>query len=217
MFEAANHGTLFLDEVGDVSPLLPLKLLRVLQEREIRRVGGDKSIKVDVRLLTATNRDLKERINSGDFREDFYYQIHVFKVRLPTLRERREEIPLLAESFVAELSGQRGHSVSGVARDALKRMMDYAWPGNVRELGNAIEHAFVAVTADMISLFDLPLGIRKAETAHGGPTQATTSVTSKPDRPVTPLTPEQLLDQEHLFPPSTRLRETKPQLPNCSA
>ena len=202
MFEAANGGTLFLDEVGDVSPLLQLKLLRVLQEREIRRVGDDKSIKVDVRLLTATNRDLKERISTGEFREDFYYRIHVFEVRLPALRERREDIPLLAERFVAELSEQRGHSVSGVARDALKRMMEYEWPGNVRELRNAIEHAFVTVTGDMISLFDLPLEIRTPEVvttatemqAQRSPSK--TTATSIAERREISLTPEQLLDRE---------------------
>ena len=161
VFEAANGGTLFLDEIGDVSPLIQLKLLRVLQEREIRRVGDDKATGVDVRLVTATNRDLMSLIALDEFREDFYYRIHVFEVHLPPLRERREDIPLLIEQFVSEMSASTGRSVSGVARDALQRLMDYEWPGNVRELRNAIEHAFVTVGGDTISMFDLPIEIRK--------------------------------------------------------
>lgn len=160
MFEAADGGTLFLDEIGDVSPLIQLKLLRVLQEREIRRVGDDKPMKVDVRLVTATNRDLMTLIKAGEFREDFYYRIHVFEVHLPALRERKEDIPLLADRFIDELSQVHRHDVSGIARDALQRMMDYHWPGNVRELRNAIEHAFVTVGGDAITLFDLPSEIR---------------------------------------------------------
>ncbi|MEQ9410578.1 MAG: sigma 54-interacting transcriptional regulator [Fuerstiella sp.] len=163
VFQAAEGGTLFLDEIGDISPLLQLKLLRVLQEREIRRVGDDHVMKINVRLLTATNRDLKELISQGDFREDFYYRIHVFEIHLPALRERKEDIPLLAERFTAELSRAHGRTVSGIARDALQRMLDYHWPGNVRELRNALEHAFVTVTGDTITLFDLPLEIRNPQ------------------------------------------------------
>lgn len=160
VFQAAEGGTLFLDEIGDVSPLIQLKLLRVLQEREIRRVGDDRPMKVDVRLVTATNRDLRTLIAAGDFREDFYYRIHVFEVHLPALRDRKEDIPLLTERFMSELSQVNHGNVSSVARDALQRMMDYPWPGNVRELRNAIEHAFVTVSGDTITLFDLPSEIR---------------------------------------------------------
>lgn len=166
VFQAAEGGTLFLDEIGDISPLIQLKLLRVLQEREIRRVGDDKAMKIDVRLVTATNRDLMALIESGDFREDFYYRIHVFEVHLPALRERKEDIPLLADRFIDELSQVHRHDVSGIARDALQQMMDYHWPGNVRELRNAIEHAFVTVSGDSITLFDLPSEIRVPRTDH---------------------------------------------------
>jgi PAS domain S-box-containing protein len=160
MFQAADGGTLFLDEIGDVSPLLQVKLLRVLQEREIRRVGDERAIKVDVRLLTATNRDLKSLIQSGQMREDFYYRIRVFEIVLPPLRERREDIPLLVTHFIEEFARSQSKQVSGIARDALARMMHYRWPGNVRELKNAIEHAFVTVSGDRITLLDLPTEIR---------------------------------------------------------
>ncbi|MCA9062237.1 MAG: sigma 54-interacting transcriptional regulator [Planctomycetaceae bacterium] len=161
VFEAAEGGTLFLDEIGDVSPLLQLKLLRVLQEREIRRVGDDGTTRVDVRLVTATNRDLRQLIQAGEFREDFYYRIHVFEIALPALRQRREDIPLLAEHFIHSLSKTRSAAVTGIARDALHQMLDYDWPGNVRELRNAIEHAFVTVQGDRVTLFDLPIEIRE--------------------------------------------------------
>ncbi len=162
VFQAADHGTLFLDEIGDVSPLLQLKLLRTLQEREIRRVGDDKPIPVNVRLITATNRDLMDLIRQGEYREDFYYRIHVFEIAMPPLRERREDIPLLVEHFIQELSQSHRKNVTGIAKDALARLRDYEWPGNVRELRNAMEHAFVTVSGETISLLDLPTDIRES-------------------------------------------------------
>ena len=176
VFQAAQGGTLFLDEIGDVSPLLQLKLLRVLQEREIRRVGDDKAMKVDVRVVTATNRDLAELIQTSEFREDFYYRIHVFEVHLPSLRERREDIPLLAERFVEEFSRLHDRQVSGIARDALQKLIAYDWPGNVRQLRNAIEHAFVTVSGDTITLFDLPSEIRAPQIPQTPIAPATSSV-----------------------------------------
>ncbi len=167
VFEAANGGTLFLDEIGDVSPLIQLKLLRVLQQREIRRVGDDKPMPVNVRLVTATNRNLQQLIQQGDFREDFYYRIHVFEVNLPPLRQRRDDITLLIDSFLREFSQARHRHVSGIARDAMQLLLDYHWPGNVRELRNAIEHALVTVADDTISLFDLPLEIRTVRDPGG--------------------------------------------------
>jgi two-component system response regulator HydG len=160
VFQAAHGGTLFLDEVGDMTPLLQLKLLRVLQEREIRRLGDERAIAVDVRLITATNQDLKRLLASGALREDFYYRIRVFEITLPPLRERREDIPRLVEHFIAEFARGRGKAVSGIARDALQRVLNYPWPGNVRELRNAIEHAFVTVRGDRITLLDLPDELR---------------------------------------------------------
>jgi PAS domain S-box-containing protein len=160
IFEAASGGTLLLDEIGDVSPAIQVKLLRVLQEHEIRRVGESKNRKVDVRLVAATNKDLRKLVADGTIREDFFYRIHVFEIRLPPLRERREDIPLLVDHFIHELCQAKGRSVDGIARDALQLMMDYHWPGNVRQLRNAIEHACVTVAGDKISYLDLPPELR---------------------------------------------------------
>lgn len=160
LFQAAEGGTLLLDEIGDVSPAVQVKLLRVLQQREIRRVGDERAIPIDVRLITATNKDLRVLMASNEIREDFFYRIRVFEIHLPTLRERKDDIPLLAEHFINSLSGARDKSIDGITREALQRMMDYSWPGNVRELRNAIEHAFVTVSSDRITGSDLPVEIR---------------------------------------------------------
>ena len=160
VFLAADGGTLFLDEIGDTSSLLQLKLLRVLQEKEIRRVGDEKSCKVNVRLMTATNRVLKEQIKNGAMREDFYYRICVFEIGLPPLRDRREDIPQLVNHFIMEGNKDHHREVNGISRDALHRLMDYSWPGNVRELKNAIEHGFVTVSGRSMTIFDLPRDIR---------------------------------------------------------
>lgn len=169
LFQAAEGGTLFLDEIGDVSPLLQLKLLRVLQEREIRRVGADAPTRVNVRLITATNKNLKELVASQAFREDFYYRIHVFEIRLPPLRERREDLPLLVRHFIDQLSREYHRPVRGIARDALQALMNYPWPGNVRELRNALEHAFVTVSGDTITLLDLPIEVRTEQPSERTP------------------------------------------------
>ncbi|MEO7861855.1 MAG: sigma-54 dependent transcriptional regulator, partial [Nitrospirales bacterium] len=161
VFQAAGGGTLFLDEIGDTSPLLQLKLLRVLQESEIRRVGDDRGMQVDVRLITATNRDLKVLMAEGTVREDFYYRIHVFEITLPPLRARREDIPLLVHHFMAASSKTFRREIGDIAQDALQRLIDYNWPGNVRELKNAIEHAFVTVTGDYLTLWDLPSEVQR--------------------------------------------------------
>ena len=160
LFEAADGGTLFLDEIGEVSKAIQVRLLRVLQEREIRRIGDSKTRKVNVRVIAATNRDVKQLVEDDIMREDFYYRIHVFEIRLPPLRERKEDIPLLVDHFVRQLCVQRGRAVDGIARDTLDVLQSYAWPGNVRELRNAIEHACVTVTGDRITFHDLPPEIR---------------------------------------------------------
>lgn len=160
VFEAASGGTLFLDEIGDVSPAIQVKLLRVLQEHEIRRVGESKNRKVNVRLVAATNKDLRKLVADGVIREDFFYRIHVFEIRLPPLRERKEDIPLLVDEFIRELCQAKGRTVDGIARDALQLILDYHWPGNVRQLRNAIEHACVTVAGDRISYLDLPPELR---------------------------------------------------------
>lgn len=165
MFEAASGGTLFLDEIGDVSPSIQVKLLRVLQEREVRRLGDVKSRPVDVRLITATHRDLMQLVNSEKLREDFYYRIHVFGIRLPPLRERKEDIPLLVEHFIQEISRSRkvlsdATPIDGIARDTLDVLTEYHWPGNIRELRNAMEYACVTATGDRLTYFDLPPEVR---------------------------------------------------------
>ncbi|MBI3858497.1 MAG: sigma 54-interacting transcriptional regulator, partial [Planctomycetes bacterium] len=160
LLAAAEGGTLFLDEVADMSPLLQVKLLRVLQEREYRRVGDEKPLKCNVRIVTATNRDLTRLLASGALREDFYFRIRVFTLEMPPLEWRREDIPLLAAHVIEELARTTGRKVSGLADDALRALMDYPWPGNVRELRNAIEGAFVTVRGDRITLEDLPVELR---------------------------------------------------------
>jgi PAS domain S-box-containing protein len=160
LFEVADGGTLFLDEVGDMPPALQVKVLRALQSREVRRVGDDHPVKVNVRIVAATHRDLKALLASGGMREDFYYRIRVYEIELPPLRERREDIPLLVGHFLGELSKARERAVEGLSPRALRRVLDYGWPGNVRELRNALEHAFVTMQGTQIQLSDFPPEIR---------------------------------------------------------
>jgi DNA-binding NtrC family response regulator len=142
-FELADGGTIFLDEIGDISPKLQADLLRVLQERRFYRVGGTEEVVVDVRVIAATNKNLAEEVQQGHFRDDLYYRLNVIEIRLPALRERREDIPLLAEHFVEKIASELGKDISGISADALKVLIAYDWPGNVRELENVIERAIV--------------------------------------------------------------------------
>ncbi len=160
-FEEADGGTVFLDEVGEISPYIQVKLLRVLQEREIERVGESIKRRVDLRIIAATNRNLFELVKSGNFREDLYYRLKVFPIYLPPLRDRKEDIPLLVSHFIGEHNKKTGKRIKGLSHEAMRIMMDYEWPGNVRELQNAIEHAFVLCNSEYIDLFDLPLEIRQ--------------------------------------------------------
>jgi len=155
-FELADGGTLFLDEVGDVPPAMQVKLLRALQEQEFERVGGEAAIKVDVRVVSATNKNLDAEVASGRFRQDLYFRLHVLPVRLPPLRERREDIPLLCSHFVAKLGPKTNARVRSVSDAALGRIMAYHWPGNVRELENAIEQSLVFAEGDEIQPAALP-------------------------------------------------------------
>ncbi len=164
--EIAEGGTVFLDEIGELAPLLQAKLLRVLQEREFERVGGTRTIKLDVRLITATNRDLEEEVKRGRFREDLFYRLNVVSLRMPALRERREDIPLLASYFAAKFSQRSNRPVLGVSPQARTCLTNYDWPGNVRELENAIERAVVLGSSDLILPEDLPEAVlEKAESA----------------------------------------------------
>jgi transcriptional regulator with PAS, ATPase and Fis domain len=156
LFEVADQGTIFFDEIGTVSLETQAKLLRVLQEREFMRVGGIDLIKVDVRVIAATNVDLIQAVQEGRFREDLYYRLNVINIHLPPLRERKEDIPLLAEFFVKKYREENSKTISGISPEALKALMDYHWPGNVRELENAIERAVVLSQTDAIDQDLLP-------------------------------------------------------------
>ncbi|HEV2905199.1 MAG TPA: sigma 54-interacting transcriptional regulator [Pyrinomonadaceae bacterium] len=162
--ELADGGTIFLDEIGDLSPSLQTKLLRVLQEREFERVGGNRTIKIDIRLLAATNRDLEDAIKKGAFRQDLYFRLNVVQLTMPPLRERRDDIPLLANYFARKYAEKCNRRVMGISPEARKRLMIYDWPGNVRELENAIERAVVLGTTEQILADDLPEAVVEADT-----------------------------------------------------
>ncbi|HEV8397117.1 MAG TPA: sigma 54-interacting transcriptional regulator, partial [Vicinamibacterales bacterium] len=157
-FEQADGGTLFLDEIGDMSPNTQAKILRVLQEHEFERLGGTRTIKVDVRLIAATNRDLPTMVDAGAFREDLFYRLNVVTIEMPPLRERKEDIAALANFFISRFSGELKKKIEGLAPEALKLLMRYHWPGNIRELENAVERAMLLADGSHISTDDLRLG-----------------------------------------------------------
>jgi two-component system, NtrC family, response regulator AtoC len=156
LFEEADGGTLFLDEVGELPPALQVKLLRVLQEEEIRRVGDTRSVKVEVRVVAATVRDLPEEVKKGRFREDLFYRLNVVQVRMPPLRERREDIPLLLEHFLRRCAKKLGQTVEGFTPEAMRVLESYSWPGNVRELENVVERAVVLAEGPRVDVDGLP-------------------------------------------------------------
>ena len=162
-FEMANGGTIFLDEIGDIGPKLQLDLLRILQEKEFSRVGGNEVIKVDVRIIAATNRDLKKAIEEGKFRDDLYYRLNVISILIPPLRERKEDIHLLVDHFIEKFNIEMEKKIGGISPEALKSIMAYSWPGNVRELENTIERAMVITKGTMIHVEDLGLSSRAEE------------------------------------------------------
>ena len=162
LFEAAHQGTLFLDEVGTINPETQTKLLRVIQEREIRRVGGVEARGVDVRLLAASNVDLWAEVHAGRFREDLYYRLNVITIDLPPLRDRREDIPLLVSHFLRNFSEENDRDVVGFSPEAIDALTEYSWPGNVRELENAIERAVVMSRGDTVEIDELPAALRTA-------------------------------------------------------
>jgi len=166
-FELAHGGSLFLDEIGDLPLHLQVKLLRVLQEREIERVGSSHPIQVDVRLLAATHRDLEALVKAGTFRDDLYYRINVVTLAVPPLRERREDIPLLLDHFLVKFARANGKTIRGFTREARDTLLRYDYPGNVRELENLMERAVVLTRDEVIGLADLPLSVRETEPESG--------------------------------------------------
>jgi two-component system, NtrC family, response regulator HydG len=159
-FELADGGTLFLDEIGDVPASMQVKLLRALQEQEFERVGGESTIRVDVRVVSATNKDLPAEVEAGRFREDLFYRLHIIPMRLPPLRERRDDIPLLVGHFIAKLGPRTNPAIETIGDDALGRLMAYEWPGNVRELENVVEQALVFAEGNAIGVGALPAALQ---------------------------------------------------------
>ena len=155
-FELSDKGSIFLDEIGEINQSVQIKILRVLQEREFERVGGTQTVKIDTRLIAATNRDLKSEIDKGNFREDLYYRLNVVNIHIPPLRERKEDIPLLASAFLKEFNEENGKSIEGIDNKAAMALHNYSWPGNVRELRNCIESAVVLCKGHFIMSDDLP-------------------------------------------------------------
>ena len=168
LFEAADQGTLFLDEIGDIGPALQVKLLRVIQEQEVRHVGGTASVKVDVRIVAATNRDLAQMVKDGKFREDLFYRLNVVRIVMPPLRERREDIPMLAHHFLQKATVSSNQPVRGFVPETMALLERYHWPGNVRELENVIERTVSLAPGPLIMPDDLPETVRKAEAAPAG-------------------------------------------------
>lgn len=162
-FELADGGTVFLDEIGDMSPALQVKILRVLQEHEFERVGGVKSIKVDIRVVAATHKDLEKAVKQGTFREDLYYRLNVIPVNLPSLRERKSDIPLLSRHFIEKFNRGKKPQIKGISPEALKIFMRYHWPGNVRELENIIERLVILKGEGIIEQEDLPEKLLRSE------------------------------------------------------
>jgi len=162
LIEVADKGTIFLDEIGEMSPMLQVKVLRVLQERRFRRVGGTEEVDADIRIIAATNRDLAKMVAEGQFREDLYYRINVIPVRLPPLRERHEDVPMLAEHFVARFAGQMNKPIHSISNEAMASLVTHSWPGNVRELENAMERAVALERTPSILVESLPEAVRGA-------------------------------------------------------
>lgn len=168
-FALAEKGTIFLDEIGDVSPALQVRLLRVIQERTYEPLGGTESVKADVRIVAASNKNLQELVKAGKFREDLYYRINVICIKLPSLRERKEDLPLLVEHFTDRFNSLKNKLIAGISPEVLSILMNYDYPGNIRELENIIEHAFVLCRSSIIGVNDLPNHLRPAKSSPEAP------------------------------------------------
>ncbi len=181
-FELANGGTLFLDEIGDIPPSIQIKLLRVLQEREFERIGGTQTIQVNVRVITATNKDLQALVNEGKFREDLYYRLHVFPVYVPPLRKRKADIVLLADHFLDRYAKESGRQIRRLSSAVIDMLMSYHWPGNVRELENVIERAVLVAEGDVVHPHHLPPTLQTAEAIGSPPTGTLKSLVDRYER-----------------------------------
>jgi transcriptional regulator with PAS, ATPase and Fis domain len=159
-FELANGGTIFLDEIGDMSPNLQVKLLRVLQEQKFERVGGTRTLQIDVRIIAATNKNLISAVNKGTFRQDLYYRLNVIPIKVPPLRLRKSDIPLLVDFFVKKFNKQKRKRMSGFVPEALDALLAYSWPGNVRELENLVERLIILANSDQIEIDDIPGSVK---------------------------------------------------------
>jgi two-component system, NtrC family, response regulator AtoC len=173
-FETADGGTLFLDEIGEIDPTVQIKILRVLEEQSFERVGGSETVEVDVRLIAATNRDLRSMVEEGTFREDLYYRLNVVPLVMPPLRERREDIALLVQHYIVQSAEQNARPVEGITAEALEALQRHDWPGNVRELRNTVEHMVVLSRGNRLTLRDVPAPLRETEegSAESGPALA---------------------------------------------
>jgi DNA-binding NtrC family response regulator len=165
-FELSNEGSLFLDEIGEIDQNVQIKILRVLQEKKFERVGGEETLEVDTRIIAATNRDLKAEIEKGSFREDLYYRLNVINIHVPPLRERKDDIPLMAAAFLAELAAENGKKIEGFEAKARTALYSYPWPGNVRELRNCIESAIVMAKGNLVTMDDLPPSVRSSSDSN---------------------------------------------------
>jgi transcriptional regulator with PAS, ATPase and Fis domain len=168
LFEVAGSGTIFLDEIGEVAPTVQAKLLRALQEREVRRVGAERNIKVNARVVAATNRDLRAAVEAGTFREDLYFRLGAFIITVPPLRDRREDVPPLVHNFLVRAAGRMKKDVRSISADTMSALMNYRWPGNVRELEHAVERAVILANGPTIRLRDLPPEVTQKSRARAG-------------------------------------------------
>ncbi len=167
-FELADGGTIFLDEIGDIPLSTQVKILRIIQQREFERLGGTETIKVDVRIITATNRKLEEMIERGEFREDLFYRINVFPIFIPSLRERRNDIPMLVDHFIEKFNKRNNAKIKRITTSALNMLMIYSWPGNIRELENCIERACILTQDNVIHSYNLPPSLQTADSTNTG-------------------------------------------------